>query len=714
MHHILTLAVPVLLALVAAAPAATEDRLVADFEAADYGAWTTTGTAFGPGPAAGTLPGQMPVGGFAGKGLVNSFHGGDAATGTLTSPGFKLERRYLRFLIGGGGWEGQTCLELLVNGKPVRTATGPNTRPGGSENLQAAQWDVGDLAGATAVLRLTDTATGGWGHLNVDHIVQTDRKLPAIVENMERRFTITKRYLHLPIKNGAPKLEVSTLVDGRLEVRNTIELAESEPDWWAFMEVAAWQGKTVTLRVDKLREDSPALELIRQSDTLPDEGRIYQEALRGQFHFSARRGWLNDPNGLVYHNGRYHLFFQHNPYGWAWGNMHWGHAVSRDLVRWTELPEALAPDDLGPMFSGGAVVDWRNTSGFGKPGQPALVLFYTAAGTPAVQCAAHSTDGVTFTKYQANPILNQVTPGNRDPKVIWHEPSKQWVMTLYVELNGVHTIHFYKSSNLKDWTYLSRVDGLFECPEFYELPVDGDPSKSKWVLTAASGEYLIGSFDGKEFRAESPKLPGFHGPCCYAAQTFSDLPRKDGRRIQIGWLRTDTPGMPFNQSMSVPRELKLVSTPDGPRQTLTPVRELDSLRVKSHRPAARTLEPGAPNPLAGIAAELVELRLDWEPGDAEQVVLKLRGATVIHHVKAGQLEINGLKTPAPLIGGSLRLIVYCDRHVLEVFAGDGRMYAAVPHRPDPADRTLGIGSVGGTARLRTLEVHELGSAWTRR
>jgi len=693
---------------------AADDLAIADFEGRDHGNWKSTGNAFGHGPAQGTLPGQMPVGGFDGHGLINSFHGGDDSKGTLTSPDFKIERRYIGFLIGGGGFAGRTCMELLIDGKAVRSATGENTQPGGSENLQPGQWEVADLQGRTAAIRITDDVTGGWGHINVDHIVQTDKRMPALVGNMERRFRISNRYLNIPIKNGAAKREVTTLVDGKVIVKNTIELAESDPDWWAFMDVGEWSGKTVTIRVDKLREDSPALKMIGQGNEIQGAGNLYQEPLRGRFHFSARRGWLNDPNGMVWHDGIYHLFFQHNPYGWAWGNMHWGHAVSRDMVHWKELPEALAPDEMGPMFSGGAVVDWNNSSGFGKPGKPPIVLFYTASGNPTVQCIAHSNDGVTFTKYPGNPILKQVTPGNRDPKVIWHEPTKKWVMTLYVEIDGIHTIQFYNSDDLKNWNHLSRVDHLFECPEFYELPVDGDPAKSKWVITAASGEYLVGSFDGKAFKAESPKLPGFYGNVCYAAQTFSDIPKEDGRRIQIGWLRADTPGMPFNQSMSIPRELKLVSTPDGPRQTLTPVKELETLRVKSHSTGSRELAPGDANPLDGIKADLVELRADIEPRDADDVTWKIRGATLTWRKANSELEVNGHKAPAPLKDGRLRLIAFCDRQVLEVFASDGLTYLPVCFLPKPGDLNIGMESKGGACRIHTLEVHELKSAWDAR
>jgi fructan beta-fructosidase len=527
-----------------------------------------------------------------------------------------------------------------------------------------------------------------------------------------REFKIEQRYLNFPIKNGAPKRKVTVFVDGHVEVRNDIELADAEPDWWAFMDVSSWRGKTLKLTVDVLPQNSAALTSIAQSDAIKGAEDLYREPLRGQFHFSSRRGWNNDPNGLYYFLGEYHLFYQHNPYGHEWGNMHWGHAVSPDLVHWRELGDALAPDELGLMFSGSAVVDWHDTSGLGLPGQPAQVLIYTAAGSPFVQCLASSTDGRNFTKFSGNPVVRNISDGNRDPKVFWHELSKKWVMVLYVERNGAHTIQFLSSPNLKEWTIKSHVDGFFECPDFFELPVDGDISNKKWILTAASSEYMVGSFDGTTFTPETPKLPGQCGSGFYAAQTFSDIPPREGRRIQIGWLQTVTPGMPFNQSMSIPLELNLIRTPDGPRLTWNPVPELQSLRVRSWRNPERLLKPDSPNPLANVKAELVEVYAAFDPGDASEVIFKVRGATIVYDAAKQELAVNGHRAPAPLRRGMLQnLRIYCDRTALEVFASGGLTYMPMPFAPDRSDLALSVSIQGGNARVTVLEAHELKSAW---
>ena len=700
--------------LVASAFAADE-ILIADFEKDTYAPWTVTGEAFGPGPSRGTMPGQMNVDGFKGKGLVNSFFKGDDSTGQLASPEFRIERKFITYLIGGGKSD-KLALQLLVDGKVIRSATGPNDKPGGTEALAPESWSVSEFAGKAATLRIVDDAKGSWGHINVDHIVQTDVKPRGFVKDAERTLTATSRYLHIPIKNGAPKRVVTLLVDGQRVVRNDIELADAAADWWAPMDVSAWRGRSLTLRVDKLHEDSTALRSIEQSDALKDAGNLYAEPLRGQFHFSPQRGWNNDPNGCVFYNGEYHLFFQHNPYGWGWGNMHWGHAVSRDLVHWEELGDKLLPDDMGPMFSGSAVVDWKNTSGFGRDGKPPLVLFYTAAGNPTTQCMAYSTDGRTFTKFSGNPIVKEVTGGNRDPKVIWHEPTQQWVMTLYVEWQKRHTIHFFTSPNLREWKLASISNGdapsgrfLFECPDFFELPVDGDATRKKWVLIAADSAYALGTFDGKKFLPDVTRLPGHRGKGFYAAQSFSDVP--DGRRIFIGWWQTETKGMPFNQSMTIPLELKLTQTDDGPRMTFSPVKELETLRTKTHRPDVKSLKPGDKNPLDAISAELVELRVAFEPGDAKEVVFNIRDIMVEYDVKKQELSVAGHRAPAPLRDGKQRLVIYCDRTGAEVFASDGLCYVPMPFNTKPENKRLFLETRGGAAKVNALEVHELRSAW---
>ena len=737
--------------LLAAMCAQGGDKVIAQFEGDTYGEWTTEGNAFGTGPAKGTLPGQMHVSGYVGKGLVNSFNGGDQATGTLTSPPFTIDRKVIAFMIGGGGWKERTCMNLLVDGKAVRTATGPNVVPGGSEEVEPASWDVSDLMGKKAQIQIVDEAKGGWGHINVDQIVACDNPPPQPRKNVMREVAVDKRWMLLPVKNGGPKCKVEVRAGAEVLRFFDIELAEGEPDWWAPLDLGnvgqasspvhtgertggdarptEQRGQTLTLWADKLPADSKGLENVRFADeALPKEG-LYSEALRPQLHFSPKRGWNNDPNGLVFFNNEYHLFFQHNPYGVNWGNMHWGHAVSKDMVRWTEMEEALYPDPLGPMFSGSAVVDHNNTSGFGKDGKPPLVLIYTAAGNPATQCIAYSLDGRTFTKYNGNPVVKNITGGNRDPKVFWHAPTKRWIMALYVgRPEKRHTVHLLASTNLREWAELSAVPGdaggghyLYECPDLFELPcrtgvlacpderTGGDTCPTKWVLFGADGQYAVGAFDGSTYRPEAERLRGHSGTAYYAAQTFSDLP--DGRRVLVGWLRAPSPGMPFNQGMTLPQELGLVNTPEGIRLTHAPVKELNTLRERTQKFGPADLATGAANPLAGGEAERIELRVRCETSADAEVTMDLRGVPVRYDAAKQELTIAKHTTPWPVKDGKLGLIVYLDRTSIEVFSQDGLFYAPVAVLPEAAVRGVSLSVEKGSVRGMSGEAHVLRSCW---
>lgn len=706
--------------------AAAEDRpnvVLADFESSTYGDWTVVGDAFGAAPSEGAERGQMAVLAYRGKRLANSFHNGDDTTGSIESPFFTINRKYLTFLVGGGF--GTACrVELTIDGTVVRKY--PETaRPGGSEVVEPARFDVAEFAGKTARIRVVDEAKGSWGHILVDQIELADHA-PSIVVNASRDITVEHPRLFIPVKNGAPMRRVTVLQNG-VEVRSfDVEAADGDADWKAPLDVSQWMGQTLTIRIDKSNDDSRFLTAIDQADGLKDSADLYDEPLRPQFHFSPKYGWNNDPNGLVYYRGEYHMFFQYNPYGVKWGNMHWGHAISKDMIHWREEPIALYPDKLGAMFSGSAVVDWNATSGFGSSENPALMLVYTAASEKSVQCLASSVDGLHFNKYQNNPIVRTIGDGgDRDPKVFWHAPTRKWVMALYVGVPTpakndpskkaiTHTIHFLTSTNLKDWTITGRTEGFFECPDMFPLAVDGDPKNVKWVLTAADSDYMLGGFDGSTFTPETPKLKGHRGRGFYAAQTFSDIPASDGRRIMIGWFQTQSPGMNFNQSMTVPLDLKLIGTREGPRLSYTPAREIEALRVKSSRYDSFMLKPGDLNPTDGFRGELIDARIEFEPFEAAEVDLKVRGVSIRYDVKKERLWVNEVDAPAPLRGGRQRLIVLADRNGVEIFASDGLCYVPLATAPKADDRTVSLGVVGGTAKIVSARIHELKSIWPKK
>lgn len=560
-------------------------------------------------------------------------------------------------------------------------------------------------------------------HSEVDQVVESDRRAPgALIQDARREITVEKRYLNLPIKNGGPKRMVTVSIEGEPPRSFEIELADGRPDWWAFMDIATFRGKKATIIVDKLPGDSSGLKVIDQSDAIKHVDTLYQETLRPQFHFTTRRGWNNDPNGLVFYKGEYHLFYQYNPYGIAWGNMHWGHAVSRDLIHWEELPVALYPDEHGAMFSGSAVVDWKNTAGFQTGSEKPMVCVYSAAGEFALgfpkgqstQCIAYSNDrGRTWTKYSGNPVLPHLIAGNRDPKVVWYEPEKKWIMALFFDGNDYG---LFSSKDLKHWDLINgvTVPGTGECPEFFEIALDGNVQDRRWVFYGGAGTYLVGRFDGRTFKPETGPNQMQHGNCWYASQTYNNIPPEDGRRILIPWGRNmNLPGMPFNQMMGLPVELTLRTTVEGLRLFANPVRELAALRVQSHTLPPQPLRPGE-NPLAGVKAELVDLTADISCGDATEIGFNLRGLNIRYDVKRRELACLDRTAILKMVNHKIRLRLLVDRTSVDIFGNDGALYMPMANLVSQSNRSLEVYAAGGSAEINSLNVWDLKSAWQAR
>ncbi len=682
--------------------ASQDDIVIADFEADNYREWIVEGNAFGTKPAQGTLPNQMAVEGYLGKGLVNSFVGGDDSVGKLVSPPFQIQRPFINFLIGGGKHADQMGVRLLVDGAVVRSATGPNDVAGGSERLQWSSWDVTELKDKKAVIEIVDNRRGGWGHINVDQIVQSDRHFlpkPAL-----REIVVNKRYLHLPVKTGNPIITLTISIGDRKVRQLDIGLADANPDFWAFIDVGEWSAKKLKLDAGQQLDGPKILAGITQSDELPSADTLYQEKFRPQFHFTSRVGWLNDPNGLVYQNGTWHLFYQHNPFGWNWGNMHWGHATSVDLFHWQENNDVFRPwiETTGMCFSGSAVIDRQNTSGFQSGANPPLVAFLTDTG--AGESVAFSNDqGVTWTMYEQNPVVKHQ---GRDPKIIWHEPTKKWIMAVYDELDGKQWIAFYSSPDLKNWTLESRIAGYFECPDLFPITVPGGSPEECWILYAADGKYTIGDFDGHQFvPRHQDKLQVWYGNF-YAAQTYSDAP--DNRRVQIGWANGVTfPGMPFNQQMAVPVELTMRKTKSGIRMFAEPVSELNALRSRTVNISNQRIS-NQPTKF-DFRAELMDLEFVLKPGK-EDLIIRVRGQEVIYEPKQEQIRFLDVAAPVALQDGSLKLRVLVDRGSIEIFINDGQVAISKGVLFESGNRSLEMQCLDA-ANLISGEMHELKSAW---
>ncbi|MEY2410445.1 MAG: fructan beta-fructosidase [Verrucomicrobiota bacterium] len=593
-----------------------DERLIADFDAPDYGAWKATGTAFTRGPARDGQLEKLEIEKYQGRGVASSEIDGDIPAGTLTSPEFKVEAPYIAFLIAGGNYEHHTCMNLLVNGRIVRSATGWN-----SDRLMPASWDVTQWRGIMAQIQLVDEASGTWGHINVDHIVQTDRpeQLPAVTQP------------------------------------------------------------------------------------------LYRETHRPQFHFTARQwtmdrlnpgmrqeGWLNDLNGLIFHGGEYHLFAQ------RW-NKCWVHAVSTNLVHWTELEPAFWEERLDTgVQSGTCVVDYANTSGLsGSTNQPALVAFWSRNDNRS-HCISYSLDhGRTWQNYSNNPVLVQP---ERDPKVFWHAPTARWVMLLYGAQNGARLYHIFSSTNLLAWRDEKHpIANSYECPDFFQLPLDGDALRMKWVLIRGNGKYSVGSFDGFAFAEETPQFESDSGPHFYATQTWEQQP--DGRRVQAAWMNGGSyPGMPFNQQVTFPRELSLRNTPDGPRLFRKPVRELEVLRDREETWTNRTLRAGQTLALAP-AGELFRVQAEVTMDAGSAFTLNIRGARLLFT----RATMSCATKPVPLPTALTSFEVLVDRTSLETFANDGE--ASMSKCFLPGEAGISIQSTAGNLVIKSLRLVYLKSAW---
>ena len=514
-----------------------------------------------------------------------------------------------------------------------------------------------------------------------------------------------EQYLNIPISHRQGRERMTLKVDGKEERSFNIRIADGEPDYWIFCDIAEFRGRQLTLSYPR---SSEGLNRIYQAAEIAGQDSLYRERYRPQVHYTQKRGWNNDPNGLIYYEGEYHLFYQHNPYEREWENMTWGHAVSRDLVHWQELTPALHPDQLGTMFSGSAVIDYENTSGFGTKNNPAMVAFYTADGKRQTQCVAYSLDkGRTWTKYEGNPVIDSgekwETRDTRDPKVFWYAPKGHWVMVLN-ERDG-HSI--YNSNDLKTWQFKSHTTGFWECPELFELAVDGNPENKKWVMYGASGTYMIGEFDGERFTPEAGKFCYVRGNI-YAAQCYNNIPAEDGRTIQVGWGQINHPHLPVNGMMTFPTELTLRTTRNGLRLYSYPVRELSKLQhlqgswtnLKADEATAKLRQFS--NERALWVKATIRLSHSTSAG------LGLDGQNIVDY-DLNRNTINGnFYSPEDIGSMELSFDMLLDSTSAEVYI-DGGAFSYVMERR--AHNGSGFNFWGTNIMVKNLEVYTLESIW---
>jgi fructan beta-fructosidase len=547
---------------------------------------------------------------------------------------------------------------------------------------------------------------------------QTAADLPAYPEF--REITLTGKLLLVPVakgKKGAPKGKLSVRVDGSLVHNAEMILAQNKEEvaWWAYLDMSEYVGRKAVL-VFSNPVARAGVAMIESSDQERHLLPLYDEKMRPQFHHSQKQGWNNDPNGMVYYDGQYHLYWQCNPVGTNWGNMYWGHSSSPDMIHWTEHRRALRPfggnytPDRHPSlakkncFSGSAHVDANNSAGWQTGDEKVLVAAFTDTGCG--EALAYSNDrGLNWTYYDKNPVIKH---GGRDPKLLWYAPGKHWVIAVFdqdPDKKIGRNIAFYSSKNLKEWTLTSKLPGYYECPDIFELPVDGDKSNTRWVIFAADAKYAVGTFDGKTFTPEHEGKHTLHHGNFYASQCFSNAP--DDRVVQVGWARLGMGAdMPFNQTFTLPINLTLKKTRDGIRMFGNPIEEVNTLRDGQPKSVAgRTVIDKVPVTLK-VDGQLADILVTIKKGDAKKVSLSFGGNAVTYDFSAGTLD----KMPVSLVDDKLKLRVLVDRPMFEVVANGGQAYRTAGRQAGPLG-TVSVKAEGGSATVESLEVYKMKSIW---
>jgi fructan beta-fructosidase len=576
---------------------------------------------------------------------------------------------------------------------------------------------------------------------NINHTPQAEVYL---------KFTITKKYLLFPVRENDKNVRVNVKIGGAYHDDFDISLSDSTtPEFYVFIDLGNHQDKKLEVHITNLRdEQTHSLDKINLSDNIPGFEILYRESLRPGFHFSAQRGVLGDPNGLVYHDGLYHMYFQHNPYGRYFKNTGWGHATSKDLIHWTQHNEAIRPASYkDDAWSGSAVVDHNNTSGFQSGDAPPIVAAYTSSRRG--ECIAYSNDGgMTFTPYENNPVLGGAT-AHRDPKIFWYAPGDHWVMARNYTYEKKEYIGFYSSTDLKHWTFESKEGYFHSCPEAYELPVIGMDGVTKWVIHDMFGLYKIGDFDGKRFVSDvEDRIQYNYGSAYVAGQTFSNHPENKVVLMAFSYNGVN-PGMPFNNCMLFPVELRLKKTPAGIRLCPKPIEAISKLHDKGFEFRDKTAsEINDLLESAGDPGDALHLQLTLD-NVSEKFTLEIHGITIIIQEDSlfckGNLEPpvksivrtaidrNGFVKGPLNTKGRVELELLLDKTTLEIFGNDGALYMPVglyfypnfmaglfgkPHDQttivpfgDPAQRGIRISSEGGNIKIKSMNLYTLKSAW---
>ena len=526
-----------------------------------------------------------------------------------------------------------------------------------------------------------------------------------------QRVEVKSKYLLLPVQEREDNANIRVLADGKEVQSLNVRLAVDKVDYYVPLDINRFGKKELLLditfygdrRFTGAMKDFLCWKDMKQGDTFDTTNR---EKFRPAYHHTPAYGWMNDPNGMFYKDGVYHLYYQYNPYGSMWENMTWGHSTSKDLIHWEAQPLAIEPDALGAIFSGSCVVDKKNDQ---------VVAFYTSAGKAQVQSMAISKDnGITFEKYAGNPVLVSTEEDFRDPKAFWNPDIQKWNLVLAVG----QEMRFYSSSNLKDWTYESSFgqgygchDGVWECPDLMKMPIRGT-DKQKWMLICninpggpfggSATQYFIGEFDGHKFTCEHKDTRWMdYGKDHYATVTFDNAP--DGRKIALAWMSNwqyanQVPTKQFRSANSVPRDLDLFEHNGQTYCGVTPSKELNALRGKAVSKLPKTCE------IVVDVKGSTEMVLSNSIG--EQVVMKYDAAKQTFSMDrtrsyASFSEAFPVVTVAPTYGDIKQLRIFIDNCSIEAFDAEGKM--AMTNLVFPNEPYQNLKVTGGKATIYEIK-----------
>jgi fructan beta-fructosidase len=463
------------------------------------------------------------------------------------------------------------------------------------------------------------------------------------------------------------------------------------------------------------------------SSSKPEKA-YYSEKYRPQFHFTPEKNLQTKPNGLVYYNGEYHMFYQYNPLGNELGMMHWAHTISKNLVHWEHYPVVLNPDNNSSenencsILSGSAIVDEKNILKKQTGDDKTLLAFYTSENCG--QRIAYSTDkGRTWVKYEGNPIITYDEKDDaRDPKVIWYEPTQKWIMVLsrkITEDENSKGVSFYSSDDFVHWEWKSHIPGFNESPDLIKMQVSNRPEEIKWVLFDGDGSYIIGNFDGETFTTETAKMKSDNGMNYFATQTWSNIPKEDGRTIQIAWMKDGNyPDMPFNGQMTFPTELTLTKFNFGYKLTRKPIKEIDLLHGKHIKLENKNLIPGIKdNPLKKLKGDCYHIIAEFDVKTADNFGLMIRhgkkdtGTEVLYNVNRQTLSVLGITVPLPLVDNKISMEILVDRASIEIFANGGQV--AITNNFTPTEGAEGyiLFTNGGELLINRMDIYSMNSAW---